>query len=222
MEVPSFQATERDPLCKDKELEVEFGQDGAYQRVSCRERIDMNSDDLESYCARALAGGATQAKPIHPTSVVTATWVRLKCQFGCPEYGKGYCCPPDTPTPERMRGILDSYQRTILFHVEAAKTPGESRTKRLKGFFEMLVDLEGDLFKDGFYKAFALLAGPCTLCKECGKLKGVACTFGNRARPSMEACGIDVYRTARSNGFFIQPLREKTETQHIYCLMLVV
>ena len=209
------------PLSEGNELEVEFGQDGVYERVSYRESIDMNSDDLGSYCARALAGDATHAKPIHPTSVVTAPWVRLKYQFGCVRYGKGYCCPPDTPTPERMRGILDSYQRAILFHGEAAKTPGESRIKRFKRFLEMLVDLEGDVFKDGFYKAFVLLAGPCTLCKECGKLKGAACTFGNRARPSMEACGIDVYRTARNNGFFIQPLREKTETQNIYCLMLV-
>jgi predicted metal-binding protein len=181
----------------------------------------MNSEALEGYCARALAGDATHAKLIQPTSVVTAPWVRFKCQFGCTEFGKGYCCPPDTPTPERMREILDSYQRAILFHVEAARASGESRTKRLKRFFEMLVDLEGDMFKDGFYKAFVLLAGPCMLCTECGKLNGVACTFGNRARPSMEACGIDVYQTARSNGFFIQPLREKTETQNVYCLMLV-
>lgn len=91
-----------------------------------------------------------------------------------------------------MREILDSYQRAILFHVEAAKTPGESRTKLFKWFFEMLVDLEGAMFKDGFYKAFVLLSGPCVFCDECAKLKGAACTHGNRARPSMEACGIDV------------------------------
>jgi len=37
----------------------------------------------------------------------------------------------------------------------------------------------------------------------------------------MEACGIDVYQTVRNNGLFIQPLREKEETQNIYSLMLV-
>ena len=41
------------------------------------------------------------------------------------------------------------------------------------------------------------------------------------ARPSMEGCGIDVYQTARNNGFFIKTLSEKTETQNAYCLMLV-
>jgi hypothetical protein len=30
-----------------------------------------------------------------------------------------------------------------------------------------------------------------------------------------------VYQTARNSGFFIKPLREKAETQNVYCLMLV-
>ena len=37
----------------------------------------------------------------------------------------------------------------------------------------------------------------------------------------MEACGIDVFQTARNNGFFIETLREKTETQNLYCIILV-
>ncbi|MFZ3114223.1 MAG: hypothetical protein WA121_01320 [Syntrophales bacterium] len=37
----------------------------------------------------------------------------------------------------------------------------------------------------------------------------------------MEACGIDVYQTARANGFMINTLREITETQNWYCLRLV-
>lgn len=181
----------------------------------------MEPVDLEKYCIRAIAGKATHAKPIHPSSVVTAPWVRLKCQFGCAAYDKGYCCPPDTPTPEQTRAILDRYHRAILFHIEAPKISDQSRIELLKEFFDMLIDLEGEIFKDGYYKAFVLLAGPCMLCKECTKLKGDPCNFGNRARPSMEACGIDVYQTARNSGLFIKPLREKTETQNMYCLMLV-
>ncbi|MBA4395389.1 MAG: metal-binding protein, partial [Desulfobacca sp.] len=61
----------------------------------------------------------------------------------------------------------------------------------------------------------------CGLCRECGKLKGTSCLFPYQARPSMEACGIDVYQTARNNGYPIQPLHERSETQNDYCLMLV-
>lgn len=37
----------------------------------------------------------------------------------------------------------------------------------------------------------------------------------------MESCGIDVYATARNNDFPIQTLRTLSETQNLYCLMLV-
>ncbi|MFC1821636.1 DUF2284 domain-containing protein [Thermodesulfobacteriota bacterium] len=179
----------------------------------------MQSTSLDKYCVRAIERGATHAKPVHPSSVVTAEWVRMKCQFGCPMFDKGYCCPPHTPTPGQTRNLLNSYQRAILFHIEAPKTP--ERGKSFKEFFEMLTDLEGEIFKDGFYKAFAFLAGPCRLCKECAKSKDMPCLFGNRARPSMEGCGIDVYQTARNNGFYIEPLSERTDTQNQYCLIVV-
>ena len=180
----------------------------------------LNSDaDLEKYGERALEGGATHAKQIHPSSVVTAPWVRLKCQFGCPGYDKGHCCPSNTPTPDETRAILDSYHRAILFHIEVPHMP--EKEKQYRRFFDILVDLEGEMFKDGHYKAFVFLAGPCRICKRCSKLDGKHCSFPLRARPCMEACGMDVYQTARNNGFFIKTLREKTETNNEYCLMLV-
>jgi predicted metal-binding protein len=176
---------------------------------------------LEPFWGRVTRGKPAEAKEIDPKSVITAPWVRLKCQYGCPGYGRGYCCPPDTPGQDQTRRILDSYSRAILFHLEAAKTGSESRVKLLEDFLASVVDLEGEMFKQGFYRAFAILSGPCTLCKECGKLKGIPCRWGYRARPSMEACGIDVYQTAWNNSFPLVPLKEKKETQNLYSLMLV-
>jgi predicted metal-binding protein len=176
---------------------------------------------LEAYWEKVTGGKPAEAKEINPNSVVTAPWVRLKCQYGCPRYGRGYCCPPDTPAPEQTRRILDSYSRAILFHLKAARTGSGGRGKLLEDFLAGIVDLEGEMFKNGFYRAFAMLSGPCTLCKECGKLKGIPCRSGYRARPSMESCGIDVYQTAWNNGFPLAPLKEKNETQNLYCLMLV-
>jgi predicted metal-binding protein len=181
--------------------------------------MNMVNKELEKYCKHALGNGAAHAKPIHPSSVVTAAWVRLKCQFGCPLYGLSHCCPPHTPTPDQTRQIIDSYHRALLFHLEAPKKPG--REKRFGEFFEMLIDLEGEVFKDGFYKAFVFLSGPCHICKDCASLQGKPCNFGYRARPAMEACGMDVFQTARNNGFFIQTLSKRTETQNHFSLMLV-
>lgn len=187
--------------------------------MPARNKVSKRDKDLEKYCLRAIKEGATHAKPISPQSVMTAPWVRLKCQFGCPGYARGYCCPPHTPTPEQTREILDSYQRAILFHIEVPHMP--QKEKRFRKFFDMLVDLEGELFKDGFYKAFVFLSGPCRLCKKCAKLEDNPCNFLSKARPSMEACGMDVFQTARNNGFFIKTLSQKKETNNEYCLMLV-
>lgn len=178
----------------------------------------MKIKDLKRYCDHALKGGATSVKPIQPSSVVAAPWVRLKCQFGCPGYDHSYCCPPHTPTPEETRKILDAYNRALLFHIETLSTKGRGKRKK---FIQMLIDLEGDMFKDGYYKAFIFLSGPCDVCRQCAKATGDTCNDRYRARPSMEACGIDVFQTARNNGFHIQTLRDETEPRNTFCLMLV-
>jgi predicted metal-binding protein len=184
-----------------------------------RDRISVRDADLEKYCALAIKAGVTHARQIDPSSVVTASWVRLKCQFGCHRYGGGYCCPPYTPTPEETRAVVDSYRRAILFHMEISDTP--EREKISRKCLDALLELEGTMFKDGFYKALIFVAGPCYLCKKCGVSENKPCQFPRKARPSMEGCGIDVFQTARNNGFFIQTLRERTETTNRYCLMMV-
>jgi predicted metal-binding protein len=179
----------------------------------------MIRKDLKKYCDRALESGATGVRVIDPSSVVTDPWVRWKCQFGCSGYDLGYCCPPHTPTDQETRRVLDAYRRAILFHIRTVPAP--DRSKRLKRFRDMLIDLEGELFKDGYYKAFVFLAGPCRLCRECGKVTGAPCPDRDRARPSMEACGIDVFQTARNNRFTIEPLRDEAEPRNTFGLMLV-
>ena len=179
----------------------------------------MKTSDLIEYIDAARAFGATDAKAINPKTVVTAPWVRWKCQFGCRGFGGSHCCPPNTPGDQETRRLLDSYQRAILFHLEAARKP--DRGTMCKEYFANLIKLEGRVFKDGNYKTLVLLAGPCPWCAECAKTKGEPCTHGAKARPSMEACGIDVFQTARNNGFFIKTLSEKTETQNLYSLLLI-
>ena len=92
----------------------------------------MISDDMKKYCDRGLAIGFTHVQPILPSSVVTAPWVRLKCQFGCVGYGLSHCCPPNTPTHEETRQVLDSYEHALLFHPFCIRMyPFSPSTKRL-------------------------------------------------------------------------------------------
>ena len=48
----------------------------------------MKKEDLGKYWKRAIKGRPAEARVIEPASVVTAPWVRLKCQYGCQMYGK--------------------------------------------------------------------------------------------------------------------------------------
>jgi predicted metal-binding protein len=168
---------------------------------------------VEVFCQEALEMGVDGAKKIHPASVATAEWVRMKCQFGCPGFGMRLCCPPHTPTPEVTRKVIDSYQKAILIHRRLKK--GE----RSKNFNETMVRLEIKIFLEGYYKAWSMGSGPCRLCHECELT--TPCKHGYEARPSMEACGIDVFKTARDNGFPIEVVRTHEEERNIFGLILV-
>jgi predicted metal-binding protein len=171
-------------------------------------------ENLKPYLAIALDRGAHHAIVIEPSRIATAPWVRIKCQFGCPMYGKSLCCPPNTPSPEEMRRILDIYSRAILLHCHWQK-----RHEVVNGFNEMVVDLEIALFLDGYYKAWGMGSGPCRRCRECDT--SGQCLNAYKARPSMEACGIDVFMTAREHDLPIQVLRTKKDERDIFGLILV-
>jgi len=155
----------------------------------------------------ALDRGAIAAKIISPATVATAAWVRWKCRFGCDGYGSSLVCPPYTPTPDETRALLDEYKRAILF---------EGRRGKVK---KVAVSLEREIFLAGCHKAFGLGAGPCSLCEECTFEEG--CRHADKARPAMEACGIDVYATARRHGFSIDVVRSRSDPQHYFGLVLV-
>jgi len=155
----------------------------------------------------ALEFGAKSAKVIPASSVQTGSWVRWKCQFGCGCYGTSLVCPPNSPSPEETRKVLDEYDRAVLF--EAAR--GEPK--------RIAVELERELFLAGFYKAMGLGAGPCRLCGTCAMEKG--CRHPDEARPAMEACGIAVFATVRKHGFTINVVRDQTDPQHYFGLVLI-
>ncbi|OGX19069.1 MAG: hypothetical protein A3K83_06235 [Omnitrophica WOR_2 bacterium RBG_13_44_8b] len=104
-------------------------------------------------------------------------------------------CPPYSPTPDETRKILNSFKKAILIHCQSGSRVDISK---------VVIQIEKEAFLSGYYKALGMGAGPCRLCTECN-LKG-DCRHREKARPSMESCGIDVYSTARSNGFTIDTL----------------
>ncbi|HOE17244.1 MAG TPA: DUF2284 domain-containing protein [Syntrophorhabdaceae bacterium] len=168
----------------------------------------------DRYVALALEKGADDALIVDTAKIFTAPWVRMKCRFGCLYYGQKLCCPPRTPDHNETRLFLDSYKYALLCHKHWIKD-----YKVVDTFNSAIVDLETAIFLDGYYKALGLGMGPCTLCKACDA--GGTCRNPERARPAMEACGIDVFQTARAHGLPIRVVRTHREERDIYGIVLI-
>ena len=110
------------------------------------ELSEKETAPYQQWAKAAKRLGAAQAKVIATASVVTATWVRLKCQFGCGGYGQHLTCPPYSPTPEQTRAMLGEYGIALLVHA-----PGDGHWESIK---RIVSDLEREVFLAGFYKAF--------------------------------------------------------------------
>jgi predicted metal-binding protein len=173
-------------------------------------------NNYRKYAEQALAAGVHEAKMIPVGNVVTAEWVRLKCQFGCSGFGKRLCCPPNTPTPEQMKRVLAGYKTALIYGYTC--TPSGYEAKRLR-MQRLVPAIERTMFLDGHYKAFGLMAGPCRLCKVCN-LEG-RCRHSKLARPSMESCGIDVYATARNSGIKLDVVTREDATSKFINLILI-
>lgn len=168
----------------------------------------VTQTDFGIFCQMAQEMGATHAKVILPKTVVTAAWVRFKCQYGCGGYGKRLTCPPYSPTPEETLQILDSYEHAILLRGDSNAIAGD-----------VAVKLEREIFLRGYYKALAMGSGPCRHCQQCDT--NARCQHPYKARPAMEACGIDVFQTARSNGFKIDVVTSHEQQGDYYGLVLI-
>jgi len=82
-----------------------------------------------------------------------------------------------------------------------------------------VANLEREMFLDGYYKAFAMACGPCNLCREC--TLSHPCKYEDFARPSMEACGIDVYSTLANAGYELKVVRSYEEGCKFCSLLLI-
>ncbi len=173
--------------------------------------------NLGKYVKKAKQMGISKAKIIDTKTVVVGYWVRLKCQYGCGGYAERLTCPPFSPTPEYTKRMLHEYSKGLLVqitHITSAKERAVSF--KLK---KVVARLEREIFLDGYYKAFGMGSGPCRFCRVCDITK--LCKFPERARPSMEACGIDVYKTCHNNGFKLEVVRTEDQPYTYTGLILI-
>lgn len=192
----------------------------------------------------------TEACVITTDQIVIDERVRWKCIIPlCFGYGSSPNCPPFSPTTEEMRKIVSSYKYGIFLRymppIEDHVYPEFlGRTAdHVNELSEIVAIVETEAGYKGYYLAMGFKGGPCCLCgiflshwvgdfflgKEvprCSVLMGKICNQYLRPRPALEACGVDVFTTARNLGwktYLILPehLKESIPCVSWYGLVLI-
>lgn len=181
--------------------------------------MQADNNTFEKLVKIALEGGAKAARVMPAHAVVVDHRVRLKCEVPrCAGYGRYLTCPPYVMDADAFRTTLSKYQWCLLVQVEAEDidstdkdTGGIDRAVlkenrdphrpfKLK-LLEIVERVEASAFKKGMRFAAGFIGGSCVLCDRCVDDKAAdSCRHPFRARPAMEAVGIDVFKTAENAG----------------------
>jgi predicted metal-binding protein len=173
------------------------------------ESAELVQRNLEHYRELALELGASDVAIIPASDVVVDERVRLKCVVPrCLRAGETPNCPPLAPELDLIRAALSRFSWAILLKCDVGPVedyvPGRGATKEEKrrtlAFHrrsgDIVYELERQAYKDGYHLAMGLGGGSCKdyLCQGmlCQFLDSGRCRFPHRARPAMEAMGIDV------------------------------
>jgi predicted metal-binding protein len=177
----------------------------------------IEKNQLEELFARH---GFTDFRWINAKDIRVAQWVRFKCLFGCPIYGKKGTCPPNVPAIDQCREFISEYEDVAIFHFQKSVEKTEEYKPWSREVTGRLLDLEREVFLSGYYKAFLVSFEACSQCAECAADRE-GCKNRKAARPGADAMGIDVYATVRSVGYPIQVLKGYKETMNRYAFLMI-
>jgi len=159
-------------------------------------------------------------KWIDPQEIVVSQWVRLKCEFGCPSFGKAASCPPNNPSVEECQRFFSEYKEALVLHFQkVAPDKAERKTWSARTNCELL-KLEREIFMTGYPKTFLLFMDSCELCTECVPERA-NCKEPKLSRPSPESMAVDVFSTVRKLGYPIEVLTDPIQTMNRYAFLMV-
>jgi predicted metal-binding protein len=159
-------------------------------------------------------------KWVDPRKIVVSHWVRMKCMFGCREYGKNACCPPSTPSVDECKDFLGEYAECAVFHFQKNVEKPEDRHDWTKGINARLLKMEREVFLAGNPKTFLLFMDSCDVCENCAEERA-ECRNKRSARPTPEAMAIDVFSTVKQLNYPIEVLKDYSASMNRYAFLLV-
>jgi predicted metal-binding protein len=164
--------------------------------------------------------GYSDYKWINPKTIIVAQWVRMKCAYGCTDYGRNSSCPPNTPSVIDCGRFFDEYSKGIVFHFEKTVEKPEDRKPWSAKINNDLLKLEKTVFLAGYPKTFLLFMDNCHFCADCSGARE-KCNNPEKARPTLEGMAVDVFSTVRQYGYPINVLSDYNQTMNRYALLLI-
>lgn len=164
--------------------------------------------------------GFEDFKWLDPKKIVVGQWVRMKCLYGCDEYGKTATCPPNAPSVGECERFFREYRRAVVFHFKKKVAKPEDRFAWTRKVGLKLLKLEREVFISGYEKAFLIFMDSCNICADCTGVKQT-CKQPKLARPTADALAVDVYATVRTIGYPIQVLARYDQPMNRYAFLLI-
>jgi predicted metal-binding protein len=180
-------------------------------------RKEMSREELERMFKRH---DYDDFKWIDPKSIVVAQWARMKCMFGCKNYGRCGTCPPNTPSVSECKEFFHGYKTGVVFHFAKSVHRPEDRFAWVRKVNSKLVKLEREVFLSGFYKAFLLFMDSCNLCASCSGVRQL-CKNPKMSRPTPESIAMDVFATVRKIGYPIEVLYDTSQQMNRYAFLMI-
>jgi predicted metal-binding protein len=157
-------------------------------------------------------------KWISPKAIVVAHWVRVKCTFGCSDYGLG-TCPPNTPSVNDCASFFKEYETGLIIRLKKFADKTAYPSEWSGEITDKLLAIEKEVFLSGFQKVF-LNQTCCSLCKKCPGNR-VECKDKEKSRPSPESFAVDVYQTVRNAGMEINVVAESPAEMYRIAILLI-
>ena len=176
----------------------------------------MSNNQIEKLLVDA---GFTDYQLIDAKTIKVAQWVRVKCTFGCSDYGLG-TCPPNTPTVDECKHFFNEYSNAALIRLNKFADKDHYPSEWSKEMTLKLLELERQIFISGYQKAFLFNQTCCGICKNCTGNR-LDCIDKSRSRPSPEAFAVDVYQTVRTAGMEINVVAENPSEINRYALLMI-
>jgi predicted metal-binding protein len=170
--------------------------------------------------ALILKHGYSDYKWIDPQKIIVSQWVRMKCMFGCGEYGNNASCPPNLPSVAECERFFREYGHAVIFRFEKKVAKPEDRHRWSQKVNAKLSKLEREVFLCGYERVFLLYMDSCCICTECSGSRS-QCKVPRISRPSPEAMAIDVYSTVRQFGFPIEVRTNYSQVMNRYAFLMI-